>query len=140
MCVYGCVYGCGCGCGCLYNSSFPFRVTLQEWNELDDVVAKWVEQGESSDLIDMVKEVHHYIDLQKEIGASVRELKVCTVCVCVCTLCVSVGVYCACLCVCVYCVCLCVCVYCACLCVCVLFCFCGCVLCVCVCVCVCVFF
>ena len=70
MCVFVCV---------LLWFILPYRVTLQEWNQLDDVVAKWEEQGESDDLLVMVKEVYHYVDWHREIGASVKDLKVRTV-------------------------------------------------------------
>ncbi|MPC14646.1 General transcription factor 3C polypeptide 1 [Portunus trituberculatus] len=51
------------------------KVTLQEWNQLDDVLDKWEEQGESGDLLAMVKEVYHYVDWHRETGVSVKDLK-----------------------------------------------------------------
>ncbi|XP_063842783.1 general transcription factor 3C polypeptide 1-like isoform X2 [Scylla paramamosain] len=51
------------------------KVTLQDWNQLDDVLTKWEEQGESGDLLVMVKDVYNYVDHHREIGASVKDLK-----------------------------------------------------------------
>lgn len=39
-------------------------------------MAQWEEQGESEELVAMVKEVYEYIDQQRELGASVKDLKV----------------------------------------------------------------
>lgn len=52
------------------------RSTLQPWHQLQDMVAQWEEQGESPDLVAMVIDVYEFIDQQKELGASVKDLKV----------------------------------------------------------------
>lgn len=59
-----------------YSCTKLFRVTLPPWLHLEDVVSKWEEHGESSDLVAMVRDVYQYIDQQKELGASVKDLKV----------------------------------------------------------------
>ncbi|XP_050686374.1 general transcription factor 3C polypeptide 1-like isoform X2 [Eriocheir sinensis] len=51
------------------------KVTLQGWNQLEDVLAQWEEEGHGADLLAMVRELYQYIDQQKELGASVKDLK-----------------------------------------------------------------
>nr|XP_045612135.1 general transcription factor 3C polypeptide 1-like isoform X1 [Procambarus clarkii] len=51
------------------------KVTLEDWKQLDDVLSKWQEEGQSAEHLDFVREVYEYINSCRDIGASVKNLK-----------------------------------------------------------------
>ncbi|XP_069959232.1 general transcription factor 3C polypeptide 1 isoform X2 [Cherax quadricarinatus] len=51
------------------------KVTLEDWCQLDDVLDRWKEDGQSPEMLEFVRAIYMYIDSCKDIGASVKDLK-----------------------------------------------------------------